>query len=151
MIVQGKDVLIKVGGKATGHSTTCSINLTASTKERNFKRPEDEVMAPADLFNEKNVDKLSAQITSEGLACFDEKESGYQALAAAYMKAEPVEVEAIVRKSAGAAKDAFLSGKFIITSLTLTGPEDGDGTYSITLENSGRFEFTPAEFIDVKE
>lgn len=148
-VIDGGDILVKVKGKATGHSTTCTVNLSAETKDRAFKKPESEVMGAASKFKNKSVSGLSCQITSDSLGFFGETESGYDVLAAAWAAAEPVEVEVIVRQGAGAAKTAFLKGKFVISSLQLTAPEGDDATYSITLDNDGPVTIDGEQFSDL--
>lgn len=139
--INGSDLLVDVGGKAVGHSTTCTITMTSETKDRSVK-PVATASKSAGLWKNKGVTGLSISIKADGLAVLAETENGYKEVAPSWGKGESVEVVAYDR---GDKTKPIIKGKFIIDSLEVTGPAQDDTTYSISLSNDGEPEIYPGK------
>lgn len=131
--INGSDLLLEIGGKAVGHSTSHTLTLSSETKERSVK-PLATASASAGKWKDKGISSLSISISAEGLRNFDETENGFAALLTAWKTAQSVEVKCYER---GSQETPYLIGKFVITSLEETSPAEDDATYSIQLENDG--------------
>lgn len=131
--VNGSDLLLKVGGKATGHATSHTTTFTSETKDRAVK-PVASASASAGKWKEKGVTGQSVSISAEGLRCFDEAENGFKSLLVLWRRGESVEVEAFER---GGDPKPYLKGRFVIASIEESAPAEDDATYSLTLENDG--------------
>lgn len=129
----GSDMLLYVGEKAIGHSTTHTSTLTSETKEHNVK-PAATAAKTAGLWKGKSVTALSIAISAEGLITYDETEAGYKELFAAWKEAKSISVKCMERDTSAA---PYLEGNFVITSLERVDPAQDDSTYSISLENDG--------------
>lgn len=137
----GSDMLLYVGGKPVGHCTTHTTTVNTETKERAVK-PVATAGISAGLFKEKGVTGISVSISADGLVCYTETENGYKVALAQIFKGQSVEVKCMERGENGNAEGAttpkaYLSGKFVITSLERTDPAQDDATYKISLENDG--------------
>ena len=131
--VNGSDLLLKVGGKATGHATSHTTTFTSETKDRAVK-PVASASASAGKWKEKGVTGQSVSISAEGLRCFDEAENGFKSLLVLWRRGESVEVDAFER---GGDSKPYLKGRFVIASIEESAPAEDDATYSLTLENDG--------------
>lgn len=129
----GSDMLLYVGGKATGHSTTHTTTMNSETKDRAVK-PIASKGISAGLWKGKGVVGLSISISAEGLVFYGESETGYKALLAAWKAGKSIEVKCMERENSDA---PYLKGKFIISSLERTDPAQDDSSYSVQLENDG--------------
>ena len=131
--INGSDLLIFIGTKAIGHCTTHTLTFNTETKESSFKPAASEPIT-ASKWTDKSESKKSVSISADGLRNFSEEEGGFKTLLAAWIAGTPVTVKGCERE-----KDTtpYISGSFIITSLTETSPANDDATYSISLENSG--------------
>lgn len=129
----GSDMLVYVGGKAVGHCTSHTATFNSETKDRAVK-PVASAGLSAGLWKGKTVTGLSISISAEGLVHYDETESGFKELLAAWKTGAPVTVKCMERANDG---EPYLEGSFVITNLERTDPAQDDATYSIQLENNG--------------
>lgn len=129
----GSDMLVYVNGKAVGHCTTHTTTLNSETKDRAVK-PVATKGISAGLWKGKGVVGLSISISADGLVFYDETESGYKELYAAWKAGKSVPVKCMERENSD---KPYLAGNFVITSLERTDPAQDDATYSINLENDG--------------
>ncbi len=129
----GSDMLVYVGGKAVGHCTSHTATFNSETKDRAVK-PVASAGLSAGLWKGKTVTGLSISISAEGLVHYDETESGFKELLAAWKTGAPVTVKCMERANDN---EPYLEGSFVITSLERTDPAQDDSTYSIQLENNG--------------
>ena len=129
----GSDMLVYVGGKAVGHCTSHTATFNSETKDRAVK-PVASASLSAGLWKGKTVTGLSISISAEGLVHYDETESGFKELLAAWKTGAPVTVKCMERANDN---EPYREGSFVITSLERTDPAQDDSTYSIQLENNG--------------
>ena len=129
----GSDMLVYVNGKAVGHCTTHTTTLNSETKDRAVK-PVATKGISAGLWKGKGVVGLSISISADGLVFYDETESGYKELYAAWKAGKSVPVKCMERENSD---KPYLAGNFVIASLERTDPAQDDATYSISLENDG--------------
>lgn len=120
---------------ALGHSTTCQISHKSETKDRSVKPTIANKVEPgaAGLWKEKVVTGLSVQITASGFVVYDETETPYDKIYAAWESGSPITARWCTR---GAQETSYHEGQFIISELSTEGKADDDVTYSITLDNS---------------
>ena len=139
--INGSDLLVNVGGKAVGHSTSCQITLSSETKDRAVK-PLSSLPSQSGLWKDKGVTGLSVSVSADGLRVAEETENGFIQIAPDWGKGSTVEVEVYDR---GNTTTPILKGDFIITSLEITGPAQDDTTYSVSLENAREPEVYPGK------
>ena len=139
--INGSDLLVNVGGKAVGHSTSCQITLSAETKERAVK-PLSSLPSQSGLWKDKGITGLAVSISADGLRVQSETEKGFMEIAPDWGKGDTVAVEVYDR---GNTSSPILKGDFVITSLEITGPAQDDITYSVSLENAGEPEVYPGK------
>lgn len=139
--INGSDLLLKVAGKAVGHCTSHKITLNSDTKERAVK-PLASASKSSGKFKEKTVNGMSISISFDGLRFYNETESGFDQISAAWGAGEPVDVEAFRRAED---QTPYLKGKFVIDSLEESSPANEDATYSGSLSNSGEPEVYPGK------
>ena len=139
--INGSDLLVNVGGKAVGHSTSCQITLSAETKERAVK-PLSSLPSQSGLWKDKGITGLAVSISADGVRVQSETEKGFMEIAPDWGKGDTVEVEVYDR---GNTSSPILKGDFVITSLEITGPAQNDITYSVSLENAGEPEVYPGK------
>lgn len=130
--IKGKDLLLKVGGKAIGHCTSHTITYNTDSTEHKVK-PEAEKPKSQALFSSKTPSGLNISISFEGLRYVGEKENGFDELAALWGAAEPIDVEGFKR---GEGETSYLKGKFILDSLEESNPADDDASYSGQMSNA---------------
>lgn len=134
-VLDGQDLILSVGGKALGFSPNCKITTTTETGERLTKE------VSASKWKEKYVKSFSESITSDGcvLTDGDDATPTYDQLKDIQLSSEPVDASYNVRQSGsreGKSTGGY-TGKYIITSLELTGNSGEDAKYSVQLENCG--------------
>jgi hypothetical protein len=139
--ISGSDLLVFVEGQAIGHCSTCTITNGTETKERAVKPPAADTAANVGKWTEKNVSKLTVQITAEGFSFYNEDECGYSDLLDLWAAAAPVTCKYAHR---GEEATVYRQGEFVISNLQETSPAGDDATYSLTLENSGPVTKYPA-------
>lgn len=130
-VLDGTDLLLSVGGKALGYSTSCKISTSTETGERITKE------AAMARWKEAYVKSFSETITADGLVLTnsDAEKPTYKELKALQLAGEPVIAAYYQRTSAGGS--IGYSGNFIITKLDIDGTAGEDAKYSIELQNSG--------------
>lgn len=133
--LDGTDLILSVGGKALGFSTSCKISTTVETGERITKE------ARGGKWKEKYVKSFKEDITADGvmLENSDSEVPTYDELKEMQLSGKPVEVMYSLRdgdKRTGKTTGGY-KGKYLITSLDADGPAGDDGKYSVKLENSG--------------
>ncbi|MDE6801755.1 MAG: phage tail protein [Muribaculaceae bacterium] len=138
--INGSDILVNVGGKAVGHSTTHTVTMNSETKDRAVK-PVASAGKSAGMWKKKGVTGLSISIKADGLQVYRESENGYEACAALWGKGQSVPVECYHRGEA----NPYIKGNFIIESIEETAPAQDDSTYSISLSNDGEPEIYPGK------
>ena len=129
----GSDMLLYVGGKAVGSSTSHTATFNSETKERAVK-PVATAGISGGLWKKKGVVGLSYSISAEGLVFYNETENGFKELFALWKSGKSVEVKCMEREQS---EKPYLAGKCVIASLERTDPANDDATYSISLENDG--------------
>ena len=144
---KGKDLMLKIGGTIYGYATDCSFNITTDTTEvstTKYKRS-----TAAGKYKEYEPDIISWDASSGYVVA--ESEADYIALVDKQLAGEPIDVEFIdvMDKASATDKGATgdveaatsgikMSGKAIITSIQLSAPTDGDATFSINLQGTGK-------------
>lgn len=136
--VNGSDLLLFIGEKAVGHCTTHTTTFNSETKERAVK-PVAKKGISSGLWKGKGVTGLSISISFEGLANYDETETGFKDLLKAWKTGKSVEVKAYERdaQDGEGPKTPYLVGKFVIANLEESAPAQDDVNYSGSLENDG--------------
>lgn len=133
--VNGSDLLMSIGGKACGHSTSHTTTYTSETKDRAVKPTSDAAVdANAGMFKEKAVIGLSVQVKCEGLRFYGETENGMKELLSKWKTGATIELRGFTR---GSDEAPYMSGSFIITSIEEAAPAGDDATYNATFDNSG--------------
>lgn len=144
---KGKDLMLKMGGTIYGYATDCSFNLTTDTTEvtsTKYKRS-----TAAGKFKEFEPD-ITSWDASSGYVVADSMED-YDALVDKQLAGEPIDVEFldVIDKTSATNKGATgdieaatsgkkMSGMAIITSIQLNAPTDGDATFSVNLQGTGK-------------
>lgn len=141
--INGSDLLVKFGTKATGHSTSHTLSLSTETKETATKPAASASSSSAALFKNKRVTGLSVQIKASGLGVYDESESGIKDFLSKWKDGASVSVSAFARSNDA---NPYISGNFIITSLEIGEPAAEDTTYDITLDNDGAVTIDETKF-----
>lgn len=132
--INGSDLLMSIGGKASGHCTSHTTTYNSETKDRAVKPVSKNSVAGAGLFKEKTVTGLSVQVKCEGLRFYGEEENGMKDLLAKWKVGDTVELKGFARGSDAA---PYMSGNFVITTLEEAAPAGDDTTYNATFDNSG--------------
>ena len=130
-VLDGTDLLLSVGGKALGYSTSCKISTSTETGERITKE------AATARWKEAYVKSFSETITADGLVLTnsDAEKPTYKELKAIQLAGEPV-IAAYYQRSSEGGSIAY-NGNYIITKLDIDATAGEDAKYSIELQNSG--------------
>ena len=130
-VLDGTDLLLSVGGKALGYSTSCKISTSTETGERVTKE------AATARWKQAYVKSFSETITADGLVLTnsDAEKPTYKELKALQLAGEPV-IAAYYQRSSEGGSIAY-NGKYIITKLDIDATAGEDAKYSIELQNSG--------------
>lgn len=137
--INGNDLLLAVGGKATAFSTEHTVAYDTETKERAVKAPETSGI-DVSMFKETSVTGLSITITAKGLESYENVGQTFEALKEMWYAAKPVTVECFRRPEGGVQdgqRNPYLKGQFVITKLSEGAPSGDDVTYDIELKMSG--------------
>lgn len=136
--VNGSDLLLFIGGKAVGHCTSHTLTYNSETKQRAVK-PAAKKGITSGLWKGTGVTGLSISISFEGLSNYDETETSFKDLIAAWKTGKSVEVKAFEREAqeGEGPQTPYLVGKFVISNLEQSAPAQDDTTYSGSLENDG--------------
>ncbi len=129
----GSDMLLIIDGKAAGHCSTHTVQLSSETKDRAVK-PLASKPRTNGKFKNKTVTGQSITVNAEGLVYYGETENGYKALLKAWKEGKPVKLKCMER---GDSSEPYLEGNFVVTSLERSDPADEDSTWSATFENDG--------------
>lgn len=70
-VVKGGDLLLSIGGKCIGHSTSHTVTITADIKTRTYKKPQSTPQGTG-LFNNKSVTGINVNIKFDGLVTLNE-------------------------------------------------------------------------------
>ena len=130
-VLDGTDLLLSVGGKALGYSTSCKISTSTETGERVTKE------AATARWKQAYVKSFSETITADGLVLTnsDAEKPTYKELKALQLAGEPV-IAAYYQRTSEGGSIAY-NGKYIITKLDIDATAGEDAKYSIELQNSG--------------
>ena len=130
-VLDGTDLLLSVGGKALGYSTSCKISTSTETGERVTKE------AATARWKQAYVKSFSETITADGLVLTnsDAEKPTYKELKALQLAGEPV-IAAYYQRSSEGGSIAY-NGKYIITKLDIDATAVEDTKYIIELQNSG--------------
>lgn len=128
-IRNGQDLILSVGGKPLGYSTSCKISDKAETSELATKEKD------AGLFTEVVVDKVSEDISADGFDTTDSRVS-YSTLKELCLKGEAVTANYSYVGESGQGYE----GSFIITSVELDATAGSKSKYSIQLKSSGKLQ-----------
>lgn len=141
--INGSDLLLGLGDgkKSVAKCTDHETQFNTDTKERAVK-PIATKTTEQSLFKEKGITGKSVSITANGLRFGQgDTEFGFKDLLAAYNTGKSIPVIAFER---GDSEKPYMSGNFVITSITESAPAQDDATYSVTLENDGYVEIDPS-------
>ena len=141
--INGSDLLVDFGGKATGHATSHTLSLNTETKDVAVKPAASAASSSAKLYKSKRVTGLSVQIKADGLGVYAEDESGIPDFLNKWKNGSSVAVKAFARSNDA---NPYLSGNFIISSMEISTPAGEDTTYSITLDNDGEVDIDETKF-----
>ena len=133
-VLDGTDLLLSVGGKALGYSTSCKISTSTETGERITKE------AATARWKEAYVKSFSETITADGLVLTnsDAEKPTYKELKTLQLAGEPIIAAYYQRASAGDDTNTIRCyGNFIITKLDIDATAGEDAKYSIELQSSG--------------
>ena len=132
--INGSDLLVSLGGKATGHATNHEMTFNTETKTVAYKPASSEAKSNAGLYKSQVVTGLSCQIKCDNLVVYGEKECGVKDILGYWKAGASVAADAFEREG-----DAtpYVSGNFIIKSCVIKAQTNEDVTMSITLENDG--------------
>ena len=130
-VLDGTDLLLSVGGKALGYSTSCKISTSTETGERVTKE------AATARWKQAYVKSFSETITADGLVLTnsDAEKPTYKELKAIQLAGESV-IAAYYQRSSEGGSIAY-NGNYIITKLDIDATAGEDAKYSIELQNSG--------------
>lgn len=140
--INGSDLLVDFGGKATGHATSHTMSLNTETKDTAVK-PAASSSSSAALYKKKRVTGLSVQIKADGLGVYSESESGIKDFLSKWKTGASVAVKAFARTNDS---NPYISGNFIISSMEISAPAGEDATYTITLDNDGEVTIDETKF-----
>lgn len=136
--VLGKDLMLFVNDKAIALATSCKLSTSGETIDTQSK--------DSGIWTEKDIKKLSWNMSSENLFSADENANGYDTLFDLYLKRQPVLVKFGIAANADASEvpadgwtlpAAPYSGKALITSLELNAPDGDKATFSANFEGTG--------------
>ena len=131
-VLDGTDLLLSVGGKALGYSTSCKISTSTETGERITKE------AAMARWKEAYVKSFSETITADGLVLTnsDAEKPTYKELKTLQLAGEPV-IAAYYQRAGDDGTIIRSYGNFIITKLDIDATAGEDAKYSIELQSSG--------------
>ena len=131
-VLDGTDLLLSVGGKALGYSTSCKISTSTETGERITKE------AAMARWKEAYVKSFSETITADGLVLTnsDAEKPTYKELKVLQLAGEPI-IAAYYQRAGDDANSIRCYGNYIITKLDIDATAGEDAKYSIELQNSG--------------
>lgn len=111
-----------------GASTTCSFNVTSSVIEITTE--------PTGSYTEILPTSTSFEITADGFITMDN--ISYYTLLGLQKNRTLVNVKFQILNAGG---NVTINADVYVTSISITGPAEGVGTYSITLQGTGPYDF----------
>ena len=151
-VLKGKNLLLSVNSKVYGYATSCEISIEIDTEETastSWKQLNDAGGASWKEFdtNKKSWTLSTDNLSAEGLSDFKE---AFNVLVAG----QPVDIKfGVVSYATGADEDNLTAsfangtnfiGKAIINSLSLTGSQEGEATYTVSLQGTGELKVATA-------
>lgn len=146
MAKKGKDLMLSIGDKIYGMATDCSVDITTDTTEVTTTKYKHK--NSAGKFKEFESDINSVSLSS-GYVLADSEED-YIELVNKQLAGEPIDVSYIdvIEKTAtgdkgttgsleAATNGMKVSGKALITSISLNAPTDGEATFQVQLQGTG--------------
>lgn len=130
-VLDGSDLLLSVGGKALGYSTSCKISTSTETGERVTKE------TSTGKWKQAYVKSFSETITADGLVLTnsDADKPTYKELKEIQLAGAPIIASYYTRTDTPSKIGYF--GNFIITKLDIDATAGEDAKYSIELQNVG--------------
>ena len=130
-VLDGSDLLLSVGGKALGYSTSCKISTSTETGERITKE------SSTGKWKESYAKSFSETITADGLVLTnsDADKPTYKELKELQIAGTPI-MASYYQRTDAVPKIGYY-GKYIITKLDLDATAGEDAKYSIELQNVG--------------
>lgn len=145
--LNGKDLMLFVGGKAIALAKTCQLQLSGDTLDTDNK--------DCGIWAGTDIGSLSWQVSSEAVASVDEEVTAavvYDDLFDLFVAGEPVSIIVGIPTNIAAGRngvpeagwtapsDKGYTGKAIITSLELGGDKGSAGSVSVQLNGDGALE-----------
>ena len=140
--LNGKDLMLWIGGKVVALSTSCTLNLTAATQSSGTKDD--------GLWDANEIGNLSWNCSNESVDSADTNRSNDQVfddLFELYAAGQPVAVTVGIpsnRNNTGvpeagwtAPSSGTYGGQALITSLSRTGAKGSNGSVSVSLQGYG--------------
>lgn len=130
----GSDLLVSVAGKAVGHCTSHEATFNTETKDVAVKPLASVKVSSQSLYKEKRVTGLSVQVKADGLQFYQETEAGFKAVLSSWSKGDKVTLNLFEREHDA---EPYVTGEFVISSITQSAGAGEDATYSVTFDNAG--------------
>lgn len=145
-VLNGKDFMIFIGGKATALSTSHKLTLNAETSDAASKDD--------GMWDESVITKMSWEASTEALISADPDVESFDTMYDAFIAGEPVDIisgipanlsndgvpEAGWSSPATKAGQAYYSGKALITSLDRTDAKGSNSTMTVSLKGQGKLD-----------
>ena len=145
-VLNGKDFMIFIGGKATALSTSHKLTLNAETSDAASKDD--------GMWDESVITKMSWEASTEALISADPDVESFDTMYDAFIAGEPVDIisgipanlsndgvpEAGWSSPATKVGQAYYSGKALITSLDRTDAKGSNSTMTVSLKGQGKLE-----------
>lgn len=143
-VIDGKDLMIFIGGKAVALATSHSLTLTAETSDAASKDD--------GAWKTQKVTKLGWEASTEALVSMDEDANSYDAMYDLMVAREEVDIvsgrpanltdDGVPEAGWTAPATNYYKGKALITSLQRNDPNDGASTMTVSLTGNGKLERT---------
>lgn len=142
--LNGKDLMLFLGGKAIALAKTCQLQLSGDTMDTDNK--------DCGIWTGTDISSLSWQVSSEAVASVDEEVTAavvYDDMFDLFVAGEPVDIivgiptniadgiNGVPDEGWTAPSDKGYTGKAIITSLELGGDKGSAGSVSVQLNGDG--------------
>lgn len=143
-VLNGKDLMLWIGGKVVALSTGCTINLSAETSDAATKDD--------GMWGAPEVSGMSWSASNESVDSADEDRTNdqvYAQLFDLFVAGEPVEITVGVptnKNNTRLPEEGWIeptqgySGKAIMTALDRTGNKGSNGSISVSLQGVGALE-----------
>lgn len=142
---KGKDLMLSIDGTVYGYSSDCSFDINTDTVEitsTRYKRKN-----AAGKFKEYESDVNSVSLSSSYVLA--DTEADYMALVQRQLSGEPIDVSFVdvvdtgdgEKGATGSLEEATtgmrISGKALITAISLSAPTEGEATFQVSLQGTG--------------